>query len=92
MNQPYVDIPELTPEELERRYVDMVSHLVLPGTTVTIVTLHCNSGFVVNGESHCLRPEQFDEQVGIEKAKEKALRKLAEHVAFHLAQINTPPF
>lgn len=76
---------EVSDQEIEDR-IQMVSSLVLPNTTVTIVSLHLASGFVVNGESACVNPASFNPERGIELAKEKAKRKLRELLEFLKAE------
>ncbi len=66
---------EITRKEMEG-LISLISHHNIHNTTITIVTLQLDSGYVVSGESACARVETFDEKVGIEMAKDKAFGKL----------------
>lgn len=50
----------------------------VPGTTVTVATLHLLSGYQVHGDSSCADPARFDRAEGERRAIDKALRRLVE--------------
>ena len=58
------------------------------GTTATICALVTASGFVSIGQSGSVRPEDFDETLGQDIARGKALVALADHCAFLLSDQN----
>lgn len=49
---------------------------VFPGTTVTICCLTLKNGFNVTGESAAASPENFDEELGRNIARSKAVDKI----------------
>lgn len=59
-------------EALHRSLVVLTHHF--PGTTVTVAVAVLPDGFVVGtGQSGCISPERFDEQIGATIAKGDAL-------------------
>lgn len=66
---------KLTIQHLESLGVSAQYH-VFPGTTITVCCLTLKSGFAVIGESACINPGDFDEQVGRAIARANAIDKL----------------
>lgn len=66
--------------------LDYWTSAVIPKSTVTIVTLVLKSGYQVTGEAACTKPENFNEQRGIELALDKAYNKLATLLEFYSVQ------
>jgi len=61
--------------DIERAIADEQYH-VFPGTTTTICCLTLGNGFAVTGESACVDPAEFKEEIGREVAKRDACDKL----------------
>lgn len=76
---------KLTIEYLESLVVGQQYH-VFPGTTMTVCCLTLKSGFAVIGESACINPSDFDEQVGREIARANAIDKLWQLEGYRLKQ------
>lgn len=58
---------------------------VLPDSTVTVCMLTLDNGYSVRGESACVNPANFNEEVGREGARKDAVRKLWPLLGFRLA-------
>lgn len=68
---------KLTEEHLTSLIIDAQYH-VFPGTTLTVCCLTLRNGYNVVGESACVKPEDFDEEIGRKYAYEKAFNKIWE--------------
>ena len=66
---------KITNEAIEAVIVNEYYHRV-PDSTVTLCTLTLKNGYRVNGESACISPENFNEQVGKELARVDAANKI----------------
>ena len=51
-------------------------YYVFPGTTLTVCVLELINGFTVTGESACVDPSNFDEELGKKIAYDKAFNKI----------------
>ena len=60
--------------------------LRVPDTTTTICVLHLENGYVVTGNSACIDPKEFSEEIGASIAYENALNKVWELEGYLLAQ------
>lgn len=76
---------KVTKESIERRIVD-VGYLVLPGSTVTICNITLENGFSVRGESACIDPRNFNEEIGRNIAYRNAFDKLWSLEGYLLAE------
>lgn len=68
-------IEKITPQDIEALIVDE-DYLHHPGSTLTICVLTLANGFNVIGESACLNPDDYDEEIGHKIAREKAFEKI----------------
>jgi hypothetical protein len=67
--------PRITPEHIEGVIVKEQYH-VFDGTTFTSCLLTLSNGFTVHGESACASPDNFDEELGREIARDNAKSKI----------------
>ena len=67
--------PRVTPEIIESK-IKAEQYHVFPGTTFTVCLLTLENGFTVSGESACASPENFDEEIGREVARDNAKNKI----------------
>lgn len=58
-----------------------------PNSTLTICTLTLRNGFHVTGESACVDPANFDEQLGRDLARKEAFDKACGFEAYLLAEV-----
>ena len=65
----------VTNQSIDNR-IDTVTYYRLPGTTVTICQIKMVNGFVVLGESACVNPADFDQELGESLAHDDAREKL----------------
>jgi hypothetical protein len=52
------------------------TYIMIPGTTKTICSLDLQNGYNVTGESACVDPDNFNEEIGNHWAKEDAIKKI----------------
>lgn len=76
---------KLTIEHLESLVVAEQYH-VFPDTTMTVCCITLKNGFAVIGESACIDPKNFDDRVGREIARAKAIDKLWELEGYRIKQ------
>ena len=78
--------PRVTKEYIEER----ISHKSFTkfGQTVTICQLTIDNGFSVRGESACVNPANYDEEIGNQIAYDNAFRQLWPLFGFLLAESN----
>lgn len=62
---------KVTREALEAR-IQTVDYYILPNTTVTICSITMVNGFSVRGESACVDPANFNQELGEKYAYQKA--------------------
>lgn len=67
--------PRLTPALIDATITGEAFY-VFPGTTLTICALTLRNGFIVTGESAAASPENFDEQIGRNIARDNARQKI----------------
>lgn len=67
--------PRLTPAIISDQIVKEAFY-VFPGTTLTICCLTLRNGFQVTGESASASPENFDEEIGRNIARDNARAKI----------------
>ena len=75
----------VTKEYMESRIKD-VSYHRLPASTVTICSIELDNGFSVRGESACVDPTNFDEEMGRKIAYDKTFPKLWDMFGFLLSE------
>lgn len=57
--------------------VDSMTFIFLRWKTFCVITLK-GSGYEVTGESDCMNPDKYNEEIGMESAQTDAIRKLFE--------------
>lgn len=67
--------PKVTPESIKAR-ITKVDYLTLPDSTVTLCNITIENGFSVRGESACVDPRNFNQEVGKTIAYRNAFDKL----------------
>lgn len=67
--------PKVVLNDIERKIVKEEYHR-FANTTLTVCVLTLQNGTTITGESACVSPENFDEQLGREFAREKAVEKI----------------
>lgn len=67
--------PRVKPADIDAQIVSETYH-VFPGTTLTICALTLRNGFIVTGESAAASPENFDEAIGRQIARDNARNKI----------------
>ena len=77
--------PRITPELLDAAIVSEEYNL-FDGSQLTVCVLTLKNGFTVTGESACVSPENFDEEVGRDIARKNARDKLWPLLGFALAE------
>jgi hypothetical protein len=77
----------VTKEYMESRIASTEFHR--PGETVTICSITLDNGYSVRGESACVNPENYNQQIGEKIACENAFRQLWPLFGFLLAEKNT---
>jgi len=70
-----LNAPRVTMELIESKIVKEYYHII-ENSTVTICALELENGYLVTGESAAASPENFDEEVGMKVAKQKAIDKI----------------
>lgn len=75
----------VTAQGIEAR-IAHVAYFILPGTAVTICNLRLENGFSVCGESACVDPRNFDQEVGEQLAYRKALDRVWELEGYLMAE------
>lgn len=70
-----MDHPKVTLNDIERKIVKEEYHR-FANTTLTVCVLTLQNGTTITGESACVSPENFDEQLGRKYAREKAIEKI----------------
>ncbi|CDH46955.1 Gp49 family protein [Candidatus Contendibacter odensensis] len=63
--------PEITPEQINAT-IRAVQFYQFPGTTLTVCALTLCNGFHVVGGSACVSPDDFDVELGQQRALENA--------------------
>ena len=77
--------PRITPEDITDSIVKD-AYYVFPGTQTTICLLTLSNGFTVTGESACASPENFNEEIGREIARDNAKNKIWVLLGFALKE------
>jgi len=65
----------LTISDIEEQIVHE-QYFRFPGTTVTVCCITLRNGFCTVGESACVTPENFDQDIGRRIAREEAVEKI----------------
>lgn len=74
----------VTPEFIESRIVDKVWTRFSP--TVTICNITLDNGYSVRGESACVNPENYNQEIGERVSYDNAFQKLWPLFGFWLAE------
>lgn len=80
-----LNAPRLTPADIDSKILGADYHR-FNGTTVTICCLYLANGFTVTGESACASPENFDEEIGRNIARNNAREKIWQLEGYLLRQ------
>ena len=75
--------PRVTPEQIDS-LIDLIQYF-RPTGTLTICVLTLKNGFNVTGESACVDPRNFNEQIGQDIAYRNARDKIWSLEGYHLA-------
>ena len=75
--------PRIKLEDLNNEILAVQYH-VFPGTTLTVCAITLKNGFIVTGESAAASPENFDKELGISIAYDKAFDKIWPLLGFRL--------
>ena len=76
----------VTKEYMESRIANTDFHRL--GETVTICSITLDNGYSVRGESACVNPENYNQQIGEKIAFDNAFRQLWPLFGFLLAEKN----
>jgi len=76
----------VTKEYIERRIADTLFTTLVEGSTVTICQITIDNGFTVRGETDCVDPTNYNEDLGKHYAYKNAFEKLWELFGFLLAE------
>lgn len=77
--------PRITPQDLEDQVLTEEYH-VFPGTMLTVCCITMLNGFTVTGESACAAPENFNQEMGENIARDNAIRKIWPLLGYELKQ------
>ena len=69
------DIPTSVTEEALRAKFVSVACIRIENTTTTLCNIHMANGFVVTGQSGCVDPAAFDQEIGAQIAYQNAFDK-----------------
>ena len=75
----------VTMDYMESRITE-TTYQVLPKSTVTLCNIVIDNGYSVRGESACVDPKNFDEEMGKKIAHDNAMNKLWPLFGFALAE------
>ena len=81
--------PRVTPDLIQDSIVGEEYHL-FDTTQLTVCVLTLRNGYTVTGESACVSPENFDEELGRKIARKNAEDKLWGLLGFSLAENLAP--
>ena len=80
-----LNAPRLTPADIDSKILGADYHR-FNGTTVTICCLYLENGFTVTGESACASPENFDDEIGSNIARNNDREKIWQLEGYLLRQ------
>ncbi len=75
--------PRITPQMIDETIAEKSFHKLTGTLTVCVLTL--KNGFTVTGESACVSPENYDEQIGNDIAFKNAREKIWPLEGYRLA-------
>ena len=78
--------PRVTKEQMEARIVDVIWTRI--GETLTRAAIKLDNGCLVTGESACVNPANYNEEIGKKIAYDNAFQKLWYLFGFQLAESN----
>ena len=86
----------VTPEYMQSRIAQVSFHRIVdehapahPSPTATICNILLDNGFSVRGESACVKPENYNQEIGEKIAYDKAFNQLWAFFGFLLAENGT---
>lgn len=80
-----LNAPRLTPEIIDTA-IKGEQYYIFPGTQLTVCCLSLTNGATVTGESSCVSPENFDEEIGRHIARDNARDKIWQLEGYLLKQ------
>lgn len=83
--------PRVTKEYMESRIARMVTSKLPFTETVTVCHLELDNGFSVRGESACVNPANYNQEIGEKIAYDNAFQKLWAFFGFLLAETGGLP-
>lgn len=83
IRQANLKAPRVTPEMIDAEIMKTQYH-VFEGSQLTVCCLTLRNGFTVTGESACASPENFNEMIGKNIAKDNARNKIWALLGFRL--------
>lgn len=78
--------PRVTVEQMQSRIKEVTYHKI--GSTVTLCNIELDNGYSVRGESACVNPANYNEEIGNKIAYDNAFRQLWALFGFLLAESN----
>lgn len=76
--------PRVTAEDIEANIMGE-TYTVLPNKRTTVCQLTLRNGFTVEGMSACVSVENYNEKIGNQFARERAVQKIWELMGYELA-------
>ena len=70
-----LNAPRLNPAIIDSA-IESVQYHIFTGTQLTVCCMTLKNGFTVTGESACVSPENFDQEIGQKLAFENARNKV----------------
>lgn len=83
--------PRVTKEYIEARITRKITSKLPFAETVTICHLKLDNGFSVRGESACVNPANYNQEIGERIAYDNAFQKLWAFYGFLLAELGSLP-
>ena len=83
--------PRVTKEYMESKIVKTTFTKLPFTTTVTMCNIDLNNGFSVRGESACVNPANYNQEIGEKIAYDNAFSKLWAFYGFLLAELKELP-
>ena len=75
----------ITPKHIES-VIDTINYLIVPHTCMTFCVIKLVNGFMVTGESSCVDPANFNEEIGQNISLENATSKIWQLEGYLLKQ------
>ena len=85
INEKGLNAPRVSMDSIEMKIADEAYH-VFEGSQLTVCCLTLENGFTVTGESACASPENYDAELGMKIARDKAKGKIWQLEGYLLKQ------